>query len=69
MTAYITEQIVKLSDCPKGEYLKRKPESNKVYIRGDYDRSTKTYSLIDTDDINREIFLKGSTKVFVGFNY
>ena len=59
----------KLSATTKGEYIRRKADSKVTYIRGHYDRQSKTYSLTDAEDMNREIFLKGSTIVFVGFTY
>ena len=49
----------------KGALIQRKPDSKKIYIKGDYDRSSKAYSLIDFDDINREIFLKPITYVYI----
>lgn len=64
-----TEQFVKIEDCAKGEYIKRKADAKTVYIRGDYDRASKSYSLIDTEDMNREIFVKRGKLVFVGFEY
>jgi hypothetical protein len=54
---------------PLGEYVKRKPDSSKVYKRGEYDRSSRTYSLIDCSDICREIFVKRGTVLFFGFTY
>ena len=59
----------KLSDLKKGEYIKRKADARKVYRKGDYIRSEKTFSCMDTDDISREILLKGDTMVYVGFDY
>ena len=53
----------------KGEYVKRKADAKTVYIRGDYDRASNSYSLLDCDDMNREIFVKASKHVFVGFTY
>ena len=52
-----------------GDYVKRKETAKTVYIRQDYDRSTKTYCLQDTEDMNRCIYLKAATVVFVGFTY
>ena len=60
---------VQIKDVKKGDYFRRKPDAKTVYIRGQYDRTEKDYSCIDDMDINREIFLKGSTKVWVGFTY
>ena len=64
---YQEERLLK--DVKKGDYFRRKPDAKTVYIRGQYDRTEKDYSCIDDMDINREIFLKGSTKVWVGFTY
>lgn len=58
-----------VEDLPLGEYVKRKADSKTVYKRGAYDRSSKTYSLIDCSDINREIFVKRGTPLFFGFTY
>jgi ribosomal protein L31E len=65
----IAEGYYKLKDLAKGEFIKRKPTAKKVYIKGEYDRGSKTYSVYDTDDINSEIFLRGTTKVWAGFIY
>ena len=54
---------------PLGEFVKRKADSEKVYKRGQYDRSSGTYSLCDCSDINREIFVKRGTLLFFGFTY
>jgi len=62
-------QTMTLKQTPKGEYVKRTATAKTVYVRGEYDPGTKRYSLIDAEDINREIFLKGNTPVFVGFEY
>ena len=62
-------QTTTLKQAPEGEYVKRTATAKTVYIRGAYDAGTKRYSLVDTEDINREIFLKGETLVYVGFDY
>ena len=62
-------QQVQIKDVKKGDYFRRKPDAKTTYIRGQYDRTEKDYSCIDDMDINREIFLKGTTKVWVGFTY
>jgi hypothetical protein len=61
-----------LSQVKKGEHVRRiinHEASRTVYIRGDYDRASKRYSLQDTEDMNREIFLAGKTQVVIGFTY
>lgn len=62
-------QSTTLKATVKWEYIKRKPDSKTVWIRGEYDKASKTYSLTDAEDISREIFLKGNTPVFIGFDY
>ena len=58
-----------LRDIKQGDYVKRKPGASAVYVRGHYDPRSRTYSLTDVEDINREIFLRGSTQLFIGFDY
>ena len=52
-----------------GDILKRKPNAKKVFIVNHYDRASKTWSLSDYDDMNKEIFLKSDTLVYVGFTF
>lgn len=44
-------------------------EQAKTYIRGEYCRSARKYSLTDDADMNREVWLKGTARVLVGFTY
>jgi hypothetical protein len=53
----------------QGEYIKRKADAKTVYIKGAYDRSTKTYECTDTEDINKQIYIKADKPVFIGFTY
>lgn len=64
-----TEQLAAVETIRKGEFVKRKPTDTKVYQRGDYDRSSGKFSLVDTDDVNREVFVRKGTKLFVGFTH
>jgi hypothetical protein len=64
-----TMKAVQLKEVKQGEFIKRKPDSNKVYVRGVYDREFKKYRCDDFDDISRDIMLKGSTIVYVGFSF
>lgn len=61
-----------IKDLKKGELFKReingKP-SERVYIKGSYNRASKTYSAIAYDDINNEIFLKPNKAVYIGFTF
>jgi hypothetical protein len=63
-------QTAMIKDLPKGEFFKRKPDANKVYIRDEYFRNTKKYQCDDTTDIwGNGIQLKGTTVVYIGFTY
>jgi hypothetical protein len=64
-----TPGLYPISSLKKGEFFKRKPDARKVYVKGDYDRSERTYTGTDTEDISRAIYLKGTTRVYVGFDY
>lgn len=66
------EQLKQIKELKKGEFFKRLIKgqpSARVWIRGDYDRTTKTYSAIAYDDINQEIFIKSNKIVLVGFTF
>ena len=58
-----------IANIPKGEYFKRRDSTKVVYVRGEYDRSTKRFSAHKADDINCEVFFKPTCPVFVGFTY
>ena len=61
-----------IKDLKKGEFFKRELKgqpSEKVYIKGDYDRATKTYSAVEFYDVNHEIFIKANKYVYVGFTF
>lgn len=52
-----------------GDILKRKPNAKTVFVVNHYDRASKTWSLSDWHDMNKEIFLKSDTLVYVGFEF
>ena len=63
------KQIV-ISAVKKGHTFKRKPDAAATYIRNHFNRKSAlfgpaNYSASDSDDMNREIFLKPSTKVWI----
>ena len=58
-------QLVQLRDVKEGEYFRRKPTAAKEYIREHYNRSDKTFTCTDSEDIGRCIFLKADTLVCV----
>jgi len=54
----IAAGIYLLKKLPKGEFVRLKAGSAKVYVRGDYDRTTRTFELTDTNDINHVVYRK-----------
>lgn len=63
-------QQIQLKDLPKGEFFKRKADASKVYQRTDYSREAKKYNCRDMLDCwGNGLQLKGTTVVFIGFDY
>ena len=62
-------QIITLKNVKPGDYVKRKADSKAVYIKGAYDRTTKSFELKDVEVINRCVYVKADKTVFVGFTY
>ena len=62
-----------LNELKKGDWFTLKeiefPKESQVYIRGEYDRSSKTYSCVKWNDMNEERFFKGTKKVFTEFTF
>lgn len=64
-----TVEQMNVESIKRGEYVRRKADATKTYVRGAYDPTSKRYSLEDFDDIGREIFVPKGTKLFVGFSF
>lgn len=62
-------QAIKVKDVKAGEFIKRKADAKKVYVRGAYDRQYKKFRCDDWDDISRDIMLKGDAVVFIDFDF
>jgi hypothetical protein len=62
-------QNITLKSVKPGDYVKRKSDSKAVYIKGAYDRTTKSFELKDVEDINRCVYVKADKTVFIGFTY
>ena len=60
---------IPLMHMGEGDLIKRKPDAKTVFVVNHYDLDSDTYSLSDYWDMNREIFLKSSTMVYVGFSF
>jgi hypothetical protein len=66
--AFTMQQTI-IKAVKQGEYIKRKADAKAVYIKGAYDRATKSFECTDTDDINKQIYIKADKPVFIGFTY
>ncbi len=62
-------QMIEIEKVKKGEFLKRKPDAQKTYTRGDYDRTYGRYRIDDWDDISRDMLIRKGTLVWVGFTF
>lgn len=61
---------VPLSTVKRGELVRLSPsETAPVWVRGEYDRSTRRYSLQSWDDISRTTTRKATALVHVGFTF
>lgn len=64
---------MKLKELKRGEYFTRRSlheqeaKPSQVYIKEDYDRSTKKYWCQRWDDISKGIELKGDIEVYTDF--
>lgn len=65
---YDNEQLAAVEAIKVGELVRRK-DGGPVFVRGEYDRTTKRYSLSYFSDTCREVFVKKGTKLFVGFSF
>lgn len=70
MTTITTMTSMTAKQVAKGAYVKfRDTDSAPVWVKGHYDRASKTYSFTKADDMNHECFKKATAKCFVGFTY
>lgn len=64
---------MKLKELKNGEMFTLKPieypKESQVYIREEYDRSTKRYICIKWSDVNAERLLKGDKEVYTEFYF
>lgn len=62
-----------LKDLKKGEFFTRKPieypKESQVWIRGEYDRSTRRYECTRFDDCCRTMMIPGNKDVFTEFTF
>ena len=62
---------IKLANLKPGEFFTRKPnecpKEKQVFIKRNYDRSSKKYECQRFSDMNDYLYLKGDTTVYVDF--
>ena len=62
-----------VKELKRGEFFTRKetaePDETKVWIRGEYDRSSGKYECWCWADVNRVCYLKGATIVYTDFTF
>ena len=51
------------------EYFKLNQFSSTVWFINHYNREDKTYSISKFEDVNAERFVKGTTEVFIDFDF
>lgn len=62
-------QSITLRNVKPGDYIKRKADSKAVYVKGAYDKASKSFSCVNVEDICHEVFIKADKAVFAGFTY
>lgn len=62
-------QNITLRNVKPGDFVKRKADAKSIYIKGAYDKTTKSFELVDVEDINRVVYIKADKPVYVGFTY
>lgn len=68
-TVMLGDGVCELRDVKKGAFVRLSDTTEKTYIKGDYDRASKRFSLIDCDDMNHERFVKADKIVYTDFTY
>lgn len=70
METYTTRLPLKISELKKGEYFKlRDSNTAPIWVRGEYSRQAKKYSIYRFENVNHERLVSGETKVFVNFEF
>ena len=61
--------VKSIRELKSGEFFKLNENSQRVYIRDEYNRSERKYCCIAFDDINACRMFNGEKLVFVGFTF
>ena len=65
----VKDLFVRIKDLKKGELFKLDKHSSVVFVRGDYDRSSKSYECYKFDDVNSFRSFKGDRFIFIDFEF
>lgn len=57
-----------IAQIKNGEIF-RLTENGPEWVRGEYDRTDKKFECSKWDDVNHSSYMKGTRKVFVGFEF
>lgn len=57
-----------IREIKRGDFF-RLNKTGTVYVRGEYDRSSKKYGCYKFDDVNDFRYLNGGTLVYTGFTF
>lgn len=70
---YDNEQLAKVEAIRLGEFVRRVNKDGspraKTFVRGEYDKASKTFSLYEYGDTCKEVFVKRGTQLLVGFTF
>ena len=62
---------MKVKDLKRGEYFTFQdvlyPKPSQVWVRGEYDKSSRKYSCTNFDDVSKERFVSGDKVIFDDF--
>lgn len=62
-------KTIQLKELPRGALFKRNPSAHDIYERGTYDRSLKRFECTKWFNICQWMYLRGTTIVYVDFEF
>ena len=60
---------MKVENIKRGEFVRRKPDSKRVFVRGPYCRTSRRYALEAWDDISAVVYVRRGTDLVTGFEF
>ena len=69
---YLNNELT-IKDLKKGDYLTLKkiddPKESQVWLKDDYDKSSKCFFIVNFANMNKSKLVKGSLKIYTSFNF